>query len=184
MITHFLVHADTGLARDELRTRMCVLPNRAHVYVDPRACVQLPCMRVARSHRLFVCGELHHLAQDWSRALLHDRFQDVRQQLEKSAQSSEHMCALVEALWNKVNSGESTAAEVGLSDTALMGDTRLLVQVCVRDVFGGGGEGGGTGGVRCVGKMEGARKREGTGIGNKKTRVCMRVLAEGLSVQV
>ena len=47
--------------------------------------------------------DLHSfLREDWSRALLHDRFQDVRRQLESSAQTSEHMAALLNALWNKV----------------------------------------------------------------------------------
>jgi hypothetical protein len=71
---------------------------------------------------------LSFLREDWSRALLHDRFQELRRELEDSAQTSEHMAALVSALWAKVNSGDSTAAEVGLSDTALVGDTQLLVQ--------------------------------------------------------
>lgn len=68
------------------------------------------------------------LLEDWSRALLHDRFQDVRRQLETSAQTSEHMAALLNSLWNKVNAGDSTSHSVGLSDTALVGDARLLVQ--------------------------------------------------------
>ena len=33
---------------------------------------------------------------------MHDRFQELRRQLERSAQTSEHMAALVQALWSKV----------------------------------------------------------------------------------
>ena len=43
----------------------------------------------------------------------------------------------------------------------------------VREIGVMGGEGGGTWVVNCDEKMEGARKRDGTGSGNRKSRACL-----------
>jgi hypothetical protein len=62
---------------------------------------------------------LAFLREDWSRALTHDRFQELRRELETTAQTSEHMSALIQALWAKVKSGDKTASQVGLRDCYL-----------------------------------------------------------------
>ena len=83
---------------------------------------------VSRTDLGLVVDLLDFLRQDWSRALLHDRFQHLRRQVERAAQTSEHMAALVSTLWAKVNAEDASTAQIGMSDTALAGDARFLVQ--------------------------------------------------------
>ena len=63
--------------------------------------------RTARKARLLLSLSLSSsLPQDWARALLHDRFGALREQLEQAANKSENMAAVVQALWQKIKAGD------------------------------------------------------------------------------
>ena len=85
--------------------------------------------RTARKARLLLSLFLSSsLPQDWARALLHDRFGALREQLEQAANKSENMAAVVQALWQKIKAGDKVASEVGMTETVLTGDAKLTVQ--------------------------------------------------------